>query len=104
MPAMAQVGVRRASHEVAGAPRPRLERSRTDRVIGGVAAGIAQHLGVETIVVRAGFVLLSAAFGFGIVVYLLTWLLAPEEAAEGTATRTASHLIRPTMRQALGPA
>jgi signal transduction histidine kinase len=102
MPAMAQVGVRRGSSELTGTQRPRLERSRSDRVIGGVAAGIGQHLGVEPLTVRIAFVVLSAAFGFGIVVYLLAWLLAPEEAVDATATPRARTLIRPTMRQALG--
>ncbi len=104
MPAMAQVGVRRGAADVTGAPRPRLERSRSDRIIGGVAAGIGQHLGVEPIAVRITFVVLSAAFGFGIVVYLLAWLLAPEEAAEPSARPPGRNLIRPTMRQALGGA
>ena len=102
MPSMAQVGVRRARDAVDGAPRPRLERSRSDRVIGGVAAGIGHHLGVEPTTVRIAFVLLSAAFGFGIVVYLLTWLLAPLEALDPAADRTPRRLIRPTISQALG--
>ena len=104
MPAMAQVGVRRARDAVDGAPRPRLERSRSDRVIGGVAAGIGQHLGVEPTTVRIAFVLLSAAFGFGIVVYLLTWLLAPLEALDPTVATMPRRLFRPTVAQALGAA
>jgi signal transduction histidine kinase len=104
MPAMAQVGVRRGSGDLAGSPRPRLERSRSDRVIAGVAAGIAQHLGIEPLVVRIAFVALSLAFGFGIVVYLLAWLLAPQEAAEAPARPRTRILIRPSRRQALGAA
>jgi signal transduction histidine kinase len=102
MPAMAQVGVRRASNAVEGAPRPRLERSRSDRLIGGVAAGIGHHLGVEPNMVRVAFVVLSFPFGFGVVVYLLTWLLAPLEAAEPTAKAMERRVIRPTLSQALG--
>ena len=89
---------------MAAAPRPRLERSRSDRVIGGVAAGIGHHLGIEPLTVRVAFVVLSFAFGFGIVVYLLTWLLAPEEALETTAKPRARLLVRPTVAQALGAA
>ncbi len=102
MPAMAQVGLRRGSGELAGVHRPRLERSRSNRIIGGVAAGIGHHLGIEPVTVRIAFVVLSAAFGFGVVVYLLAWLLAPEEAVETSAVPRTRHLIRPTMRQALG--
>jgi signal transduction histidine kinase len=101
---MAQVSVRRARDAVEGDPRPRLERSRSDRVIGGVAAGIGHHLGVEPTTVRVAFVLLALAFGFGIVVYLLTWLLAPLEAAEPTANPVLRRVFRPTLSQALGAA
>ena len=86
---MAQGSVRRASNTAEGAPRPRLERSRSHRLIGGVAAGIGQHLGIEPNIVRVAFVVLSFPFGFGVVVYLLTWLLAPLEAAEPTANPAA---------------
>jgi len=104
MPAMAQVGVRRGASEVARAPRPRLERSRSDRVIGGVAAGIGHHLGIEPLTMRVAFVVLSAAFGFGLVAYLLAWLLAPEEALDATEQPRIRHLVRPTLAQALGAA
>ena len=102
MPRMAQVGIGRTRTEPAGAARPRLERSRSDRIIGGVAAGIGHHLGVEPIFVRFAFVALSLALGFGVVVYLLAWLLAPEEALNATQAPRARILIRPTIGQALG--
>jgi signal transduction histidine kinase len=60
--------------------RARLERSRRDRILGGVAGGIADHLGVSAVAVRLTFVLLALAAGFGAVVYGLVWLLAPLEA------------------------
>jgi signal transduction histidine kinase len=102
MLAMAQVGVRRSGNDLSAAPRPRLERSRSDRVIAGVAAGIGQHLGIQPIVVRFAFVALSIPFGFGIVVYLLAWLLAPEAALDPAAAPPPRTLIRPTRRQFLG--
>lgn len=98
---MAQVGVRRGT-EFATGPRPRLERSRGDRVIGGVAAGIGHHLGIEPIVVRIAFVVLTMALGFGLVVYLLAWLLAPQEAIAGASQPRQRILVRPTLGQALG--
>jgi signal transduction histidine kinase len=102
MPAMAQVGVRRGSRETVDRPRPRLERSRSDRVIGGVAAGIGHHLGVEPIYVRFAFVTLSLALGFGVVVYLLAWLLAPAEAVDAADAPRRRLLVRPTFGQLLG--
>ncbi len=50
---------------------PALDRER--RLLAGVAAGIADGVGVAPIVVRAGFVALAAAGGIGIVLYLAAW-------------------------------
>ncbi len=59
--------------------RPRLRRSRKDRMIAGVCGGIAEWMGWDPTVVRLSYVLLSilsAAFP-GILVYLIIWLVAP---------------------------
>lgn len=59
----------------------RLERSRNDRLVAGVLGGFAQRFGWNPTLLRILFVLvsvLSAAFP-GILVYLLAWLLIPEE-------------------------
>ena len=53
-------------------------RSRTDRVIAGVAAGIAERLGIDPIVIRLAFIVLAFAGGFGVIVYLVSWLIAAE--------------------------
>ena len=62
------------------APRS-LSRSRHDRMIAGVMGGIARRFGWSSTLVRVLFVVLSivsAAFP-GILVYLILWLLIPEE-------------------------
>ena len=58
-----------------GAMRPRLTRLRDGRVIAGVAAGLGAHLGVDPLVVRLAFVVLTFAGGAGIVFYVLAWLV-----------------------------
>jgi phage shock protein PspC (stress-responsive transcriptional regulator) len=59
-----------------------LYRSRTDRMLGGVCGGAARMLGVDAAILR---IALAAAtllgFGSGIVVYLVCWLIVPEEPA-----------------------
>lgn len=81
---------------------PRLERSRSDRWIAGVAGGIGHHIGVEPNVVRVALVVLSFAAGFGLVVYVLTWLLAPLE-AETDGVETPPRRIRlPSLGRAVG--
>ena len=48
--------------------RPRrASRSLDDRFLGGVAAGLAAHLGVDVVAVRAAFVVASFLGGFGAV-------------------------------------
>ncbi|WDS36521.1 PspC domain-containing protein [Pseudoxanthomonas sp.] len=57
-------------------------RSLDDRMIAGVMGGIARRFGWNATLVRAVFVIVSiasAAFP-GILVYLLLWLLMPNEA------------------------
>jgi phage shock protein C len=52
----------------------------SDRVVAGVCAGIAEHLGWPVTRVRVGYVVLSiisAAFP-GLLIYLLLWLVMPE--------------------------
>lgn len=62
-------------------PQVPLRRSTTDRVLGGVAAGLAQHFDVDVAVVRLAFVLLTLLGGFGVPLYAASWLLIPEEGA-----------------------
>jgi signal transduction histidine kinase len=63
-------------------PAPKLYRHRTGRVIGGVSGGVAEHLGVRVLWVRATFALLAALGGAGVAAYALLWLLVPQEPAE----------------------
>lgn len=81
--------------------RARLRRSRHNRVLAGVAGGIGKHLGVDPVVLRVAFIVLSLAAGFGVVVYLLVWLLAPLEAADEPAGLV-RRLPRPALTQLLG--
>jgi phage shock protein PspC (stress-responsive transcriptional regulator) len=56
----------------------RLTRSSRDRVVGGVAAGIGERVGVDPTVVRLAFVALSLAAGIGVVLYLAAYLVSVE--------------------------
>ena len=50
-----------------------ISRRREDRVIAGVAGGIADRLGVVDLYVRAGFLVLTLIWGVGIFLYLALW-------------------------------
>lgn len=55
----------------------RLVRRSGGRIVGGVAGGVADHLGVDVLKVRMAFVLLSALAGAGIIAYGLLWIFTP---------------------------
>ena len=60
--------------------RTPLRRSRSNRMIAGVVAGLAKYFGVDPTVARVLYVIgsiVSAAFP-GILVYLVLWAIVPE--------------------------
>ena len=59
------------------ATEERLHRSASDRVIFGVCGGIAEYLDVDPTLVRAAFVVLAAASGIGVVLYLTLAVFMP---------------------------
>ncbi len=59
------------SQELAG--RAGISRRSRERVVAGVAGGIADRLGVPAMYVRASFVILSLVWGLGIFVYVGVW-------------------------------
>lgn len=57
----------------------RLMRSRDDRMLAGVAGGLAEHLNMDSTLIRLIFVVLTLAGGPGLVIYLIMWLIMPDE-------------------------
>src|SRR5712692_2939680 len=62
-----------------GPERPALRRPYQDRMLAGVAAGLARYFGVDVTIVRIAFVVLTVVGGAGIPLYLAGLLLIPEE-------------------------
>jgi phage shock protein C len=56
-----------------------LTRSRQGRMLAGVASGIADYVGVDAVVIRIAFVVLTLVGGLGIPLYLASWVLVPDE-------------------------
>ncbi|MGA9533923.1 MAG: PspC domain-containing protein [Anaerolineales bacterium] len=61
----------------------KLVRSRRQRVLGGVCAGLATYLRLDPTLVRLFFVLLALADGVGFLLYLALWIVLPVEGTEG---------------------
>ncbi len=58
----------------------RLSRSRTDRVVAGVAGGMAEYLDIDPTIVRILWVLAFLPGGVpGVALYALCWLIIPNE-------------------------
>ena len=56
----------------------RVYRSRKDRKIAGVCGGIAEYFSIDPVLVRLLFVAMLFMGFVGIIVYLVAWLIMPE--------------------------
>ena len=56
----------------------KLTRS-NNKMIGGVCAGIADYLGLDPTIVRIAWILTVFFAGFGILLYLILWIVMPKE-------------------------
>lgn len=73
----------------------RLERSRTNRVIGGVCGGLAEYLDVDATFVRVVMVVLGFG-GIGILIYILLLFLMPQPGEPVPFVRPAADATVPT--------
>lgn len=56
--------------------KKKLTRS-DNKMVGGVCAGIGEYLGIDPTIVRIIYVLMIFFAGFGIILYLIFWLIMP---------------------------
>jgi len=61
-----------------------LTRSDSDRMIGGVCGGLASYFGIDSAIVRLIFVL-AVLSGVSPLVYLVLWIILPEEKSRQAA-------------------
>jgi phage shock protein PspC (stress-responsive transcriptional regulator) len=79
--------------------RPRLERPTSNRVLGGVANGFANHTGASVGLVRLGFLVTALLGGFGVLLYIAAWVLIPETGSDrSSAERWLANLTTPGKR------
>ena len=67
-------------------PTP-LTRSSTDKKIGGVAGGLAHHLGVDPLLVRLAFGVSILFSGAGLIAYMLMLALVPADDGSSLGAR-----------------
>lgn len=57
----------------------RLYRSNKDKILGGVCAGIAEYFNIDPVIIRVIFVLIFLAEGVGLMIYVILWIIVPEQ-------------------------
>lgn len=67
----------------------RLVRRRHDRILGGVAGGLADYFKLDPILFRLGFGILTFFALSGVVLYIACWLLIPEEGEDRSVAEAA---------------
>ncbi len=66
----------------------KLYRSVKNKMLGGVAGGLGEYLNIDSTLVRLGFIALALMGGPGIVIYLIMWLVVPNEPVDQPPTQT----------------
>jgi phage shock protein C len=84
-------------------PTPRLFRSATDKVIGGVCGGLAHYFNIDPALVRLAFVVFALTGGAGVLLYIVLWIAVPVgEGAPAIALGDRGHEILATVLIAVG--
>lgn len=55
----------------------KLYRNRHDKMIGGVASGLADYFEIDPIIIRALFIIITIAYGIGFIAYIVLWIIIP---------------------------
>ncbi len=71
----------------------KLYRSNTDKIIGGVAGGLADYFNLDAVVIRVLFVLLAIFGGGGVLIYIILWIAIPAQAATYPGIKTEEEVV-----------
>ncbi len=82
---------------------PRLRRSATDRMAGGVCGGLADYTGIDTVLWRVSFVALTVLGGSGVLFYAVLWVLMPAASPNAdTPVERGVERLRTALQQPFG--
>ncbi len=71
------------------AVRKKLTLSRRNKKIAGVCGGVAEYLEMDATLVRLAWVMMALFGGWGLLGYLVAWIIIPEEPAADSARAAA---------------
>ncbi len=72
----------------------KLRRNGSDQNLGGVCSGMASFFNVDPVLIRVLFVLLLIAFGSGVLLYLILWIVMPIASGEEAAYMRMQNQLR----------
>jgi phage shock protein PspC (stress-responsive transcriptional regulator) len=78
-----------------------LHRDQSRKILGGVCAGLGNYFNVDPVWVRLFFALLTAAWGFGVLVYIIMWIVVPGS-YDLEETKVSRKLYRDNERKVIG--
>lgn len=55
----------------------RLQRSRTEKMVGGVCGGLAEYFSIDPTIVRVLWVIITLLGGAGFLLYIILWVIMP---------------------------
>lgn len=79
----------------------KLYRSSRDRMLGGVAGGLAEYFEIDSTLIRILFVITLFIGGTGVLAYILLWIVVPEapytyyQTKNGTSTQNSTDSVPP---------
>lgn len=71
-----------------------VERPVEGRLLAGVCAALARRLTLDVTLLRLAFLVLALGSGLGLVLYLVLWVLLPNEDAQGSSRYSYRELVR----------
>ena len=77
----------------------KLTRSRTEKKIAGVCGGFADYLGLDVTLMRILWLMLAVFGGWGLLGYIIAWIVMPIEPATQAAAVTVSAITQPAGNQ-----
>ena len=72
-----------------------LTRNPNDKIIAGVASGLADYFGIDTTIVRIIFLLMLLPGGVSPIIYVILWIVMPERAVASNASSAEPHRFDP---------
>ncbi len=92
----------RARSEYAQAAAKNLHRDQKRKILGGVCAGLGYYFNIDPVWVRLFFALLTFAWGFGLLVYVIMWIAIPGSYTLEEETTSNRKLFRDRERKVIG--